>query len=124
MTRDRDVVRRRVLDRVVAGEAPDPHRREHVEVGRERPHADTSKRTWSLPLPVQPCATASAPNSRAAAHEVPGDHRTRQRRHQRVLALVQRVGLDRPARCTPSANSARGVDDERLDRTGRERALA
>ena len=27
----------------------------------------TSKRTWSLPLPVQPCATASAPCSRAAA---------------------------------------------------------
>ncbi len=27
----------------------------------------TSKRTWSLPFPVQPCATASAPCSRAAA---------------------------------------------------------
>ena len=27
----------------------------------------TSNRTWSLPLPVQPCATASAWNSRAAA---------------------------------------------------------
>ena len=28
---------------------------------------DTSKRTWSLPLPVQPWATASAPCSLAAA---------------------------------------------------------
>jgi hypothetical protein len=28
---------------------------------------DVSKRTWSLPLPVQPWATASAPASRAAA---------------------------------------------------------
>ena len=26
----------------------------------------TSKRTWSLPLPVQPWATVVAPNSRAA----------------------------------------------------------
>jgi len=26
----------------------------------------TSKRTWSLPLPVQPCATVEAPNWRAA----------------------------------------------------------
>ena len=28
---------------------------------------ETSKRTWSLPLPVQPCATVEAPNWRAAA---------------------------------------------------------
>ena len=27
----------------------------------------TSKRTWSLPLPVQPCATVLAPNCFAAA---------------------------------------------------------
>ena len=27
---------------------------------------DTSKRTWSLPLPVQPCATVCAPKSYAA----------------------------------------------------------
>ena len=27
---------------------------------------ETSKRTWSLPLPVQPWATVCAPNSRAA----------------------------------------------------------
>ena len=26
---------------------------------------DTSNRTWSLPFPVQPCATTSAPISRA-----------------------------------------------------------
>src|SRR5262249_39512394 len=28
---------------------------------------ETSKRTWSLPLPVQPCATVDAPTSRATA---------------------------------------------------------
>ena len=27
---------------------------------------ETSKRTWSLPLPVHPCATVPAPNLRAA----------------------------------------------------------
>ena len=32
-----------------------------------RARVDTSKRTWSLPLPVQPWATASAPCWRAAA---------------------------------------------------------
>jgi hypothetical protein len=34
--------------------------REHRQLGRERP-MPTSKRTWSLPLPVQPCATVEAP---------------------------------------------------------------
>src|SRR4051812_5580857 len=53
-----------------------------MESRREKPHmrtgantsrsgasvrSATSNRTWSFPLPVQPCATASAPNSRAAA---------------------------------------------------------
>ena len=53
-----------------------------IDISRVRPHTrtgastsssgasarvDTSKRTWSLPLPVHPCATASARCSRAAA---------------------------------------------------------
>ncbi len=38
--RDRDVVPVRVEDRVLAGEAPVTHRREHLEIGSERPHAD------------------------------------------------------------------------------------
>ena len=50
---------------------------------------DTSKRTWSLPLPVQPWATASAPCAFAARDEVLHDHGPRQRRHQRVAVLVQ-----------------------------------
>ena len=29
----------------------------------------TSNRTWSLPLPVQPCATVAAPNRFAAARD-------------------------------------------------------
>ena len=32
--------------------------------------SDTSNRTWSLPLPVQPCATASAPVSRATSTSI------------------------------------------------------
>ena len=46
-----------------------PHVRTGASVSRSGASArvDTSKRTWSLPLPVQPWATASAPYSRAAA---------------------------------------------------------
>ena len=46
-----------------------PHSRTGASTSRSgaRARVDTSKRTWSLPLPVQPWATASAPNSRAAA---------------------------------------------------------
>ncbi len=46
-----------------------PHVRTGASTSRSGARARrlTSKRTWSLPLPVQPWATASAPNSRAAA---------------------------------------------------------
>src|SRR3954463_780077 len=46
-----------------------PHDRTGAMVSRSGASArvDTSKRTWSLPLPVQPWATASALCSRAAA---------------------------------------------------------
>ena len=92
-----------------------------IESSRVKPHTRTgastsrsgasarrrhSKRTWSLPLPVQPCATASAPCSRGGAHEVPRDDRPRQRGHERVLALVERVGPQR-GQTYSSANSAR-----------------
>ena len=54
----------------------------------------TSKRTWSLPLPVQPWATASAPFARGDLDEQLGDERPGERGGQRVGALVQRVGLE------------------------------
>ncbi len=46
-----------------------PHTRTGASTSRSGASArtDTSKRTWSLPLPVQPWATESAPNSRAAS---------------------------------------------------------
>src|SRR3954451_643016 len=46
-----------------------PHPRTGAIVSRSGASArvDTSNRTWSLPFPVQPWATASAPCSRAAA---------------------------------------------------------
>src|SRR5207248_8014438 len=46
-----------------------PHERTGAIVSRSGASArvDTSKRTWSLPFPVQPWATASAPCFRAAA---------------------------------------------------------
>ena len=51
----------------------------------------TSKRTWSLPLPVQPWATASAPCSRATSTCL-RDQRAREGRDQRVAPLVERAG--------------------------------
>ena len=46
--------------RSVRGDAPDPGRGQDLEVGA-RGRVPTSKRTWSLPLPVHPWATAWAP---------------------------------------------------------------
>ena len=83
---------------------------------------ETSKRTWSLPLPVQPWATASAPWRRAASTRCFDDDRPRERNDQRVLALVERVGLDR------AGHEVRGelrpqVEHLGLDGPGRERPL-
>ena len=54
-----------------------------------------SKRTWSLPLPVAPWATAVAPCFWATVHQVPRDQRTGERGGQRIDALVERVRLQR-----------------------------
>src|SRR6478752_296642 len=48
-----------------------------------------SNRTWSLPLPVQPWATAVAGNR----HQMPPDQRPRERGYQRVAAFVERARL-------------------------------
>ena len=61
-------------------------------VGRERGDA-ASNRTWSLPLPVQPWATAVGAVLAGDAHEPARDQRPRERGHERVAALVERARL-------------------------------
>ena len=55
----------------------------------------TSKRTWSLPLPVQPCETIVPPCLRGRGHQVLDDQRPGQRGHQRVAVHVEGVGAQR-----------------------------
>ena len=64
---DRDAVAGGVLDGLLPGHAPAPHRAPPPRGRAPASAVDTSKRTWSLPLPVQPWATASAPKRRAAS---------------------------------------------------------
>ncbi len=112
---DRDVVLRRVVDAVVAGHAPHPHRGEHLEVGGEGAHAD-------LEAHLVVALAGAAVRDRVGAEltgrddEVLGDHRARERGHERVLALVERVGprargrssrrRTRPAASTTLASTA------------------
>ena len=53
-------------DRLVPGQGEVTDRGDALQVGGQG-WMPTSKRTWSLPLPVQPWATVVAPCSRAAA---------------------------------------------------------
>ena len=68
--------------------------------------ADTSKRTWSLPLPVHPWATASAPWRLRSGDEVLDDHRPRTATTRAGTALVERVRGERRTQYS-SANSSR-----------------
>ena len=84
---------------------------------------DTSKRTWSLPLPVQPWATPSAPNVRAASTRCStmigrdSDDTSGYRPSYRALALS--------AGATNSlAYCSHAVDDDHLDGAGGQRPLA
>ena len=74
-----------------------------------------SMRTWSLPLPVQPCAIVSQPGLPRVLDGRLGDERPAQRREQRVAEPVDRVGLDRGDDEVVGELLAR-VDDVRLDR--------
>ena len=51
----------------------------------------SSNRTWSLPLPVAPCAIASAPRLMRDLDQPLGDQRPRDRRAEQIDALVERV---------------------------------
>src|SRR6266480_3429069 len=82
---DRDAVLRRVLDRVLPRQAPDPHGREHLEVRRER-----SRRYFEPHLVVALSCTAVRDRVRivltGGADQMPRDDRPRQCRDERVLA--------------------------------------
>ena len=52
----------------------------------------TSKRTWSLPLPVQPCSDILRAVLVRDLDEIPGDDRARQCAHHRALVLVHAIG--------------------------------
>ena len=83
----------------------------------------TSNRTWSLPLPVQPCATVVAPILRRRLHEVLDDQWPGQRRHQRVAVHVEGLRLER-GQAVLLGELVPGVGDDRLDRTAGQCALA
>ena len=55
----------------------------------------TSNRTWSLPLPVQPCDDDRAAVPGRRRDQVLDDQRPGQRRHQRVAVHVEGVGAQR-----------------------------
>ncbi len=109
-----------------------------MESGRVKPHmrtgASTSRSGASVRrLDLEPhlvvALAGAAVGDRVGrelagrGHEMAGDHRPRQRRHEWVLPLVERVRLDR-VDDEPGRVLLAGVDDPRLDRTGDERALA
>ncbi len=93
--RDRDVVPVRVEDRVLTSEAPVTHRREHLEIGSERPHADLEPH---LVVALARAAVSDRVGTPLPGreHEVLRDDRPRERRDERVLPLVLRVRLQTP----------------------------
>ena len=83
----------------------------------------TSKRTWSLPLPVQPCAMYLRLVPVRLLDEVLHDDRADHRADERVLVLVERVRLERLGDELLDVLLAHVLDD-RLDRADPERLLA
>jgi hypothetical protein len=69
-------------------------RRDHLDVGLQRRNRPSSKRTWSLPLPVAPWATASAPVILRDLDLALGDQRPGDRGAEQVLALIERIGAE------------------------------
>ena len=82
----------------------------------------TSNRTWSLPLPVQPCDTIVPPCLAGRRHQVLDDQRPRQRRHQRVAVHVEGVGPQR-RQAEVGGELLPGVDHLGLDRAAVQRPL-
>src|SRR5680860_815692 len=119
---DGDVEAAGVLDRVVAGEAPDAHGREHLEIGSEGPHRHLETHLV-VPFPGAAVSDSVGAVLAGGRDQMPGDHRARQRRHEWVFPLVEGVGADR-GRDVLAAELLSQVDDERLDRAGRARPRA
>ena len=83
----------------------------------------TSKRTWSLPLPVQPWATDRRAVVARRLDEVLDDDRPGQRRDERVAVEVERVGLER-RQAVVVGELVLEVEHERLHRTAGQCSLA
>ena len=110
----------RVVDRVLAGEPPHTDRREHLEVRCERAHRHLEAH---LVVPLARATVGDGVGTVLAgrADEVARDDRARQRGDEWVLALVERVGLER-GRDVVAGELVLRVDDDRLDRARGERA--
>ena len=102
-----------------------PHSRTGAMISRSGASArvDTSKRTWSLPLPVQPWATASASWVRAAATRCLTMTGRDSADTKRVSPLVHGVGLER-GDAEVAGELLPGVDHDGVDGTGGQRPLA
>ncbi len=85
--------------------------------------ADTSMRTWSLPLPVQPCAMAAAFSMCAISTSFFAISGRLERRGERIPLFVQRVGLQRGQDVVARKLLAH-VQHVASDGAGRHRALA
>ena len=83
----------------------------------------TSNRTWSLPLPVQPWATVSAPNCCAAATRCLTITGRDSADTSGYLSLYSALALQR-GQAVVVGELVLGVDDDRLDRAARQSALA
>ena len=92
LDRHLDAVLLGVGDLLLAGHAPVPHRRQHGQIGCERGH-----RCLEPHLVVALARAAVGDRRRATGagdrHQVPPDQRPRQRRYQRIAALVERARL-------------------------------
>ncbi len=94
VTGDRNPARRGVVDRVLArADVPLAPGRDDRELRRERLYA-SSKRTWSLPFPVQPWESASQPVFERDLDLLAGDERPCGRRAEEVVVLVDGAGLE------------------------------
>ncbi len=83
----------------------------------------SSKRSWSLPLPVQPWTAASAPELDRELGDGLRDHRPREGGDERVLAFVERVRLER-LRDLLAGERLAAVDEGDVGGAGRIAALA
>ncbi len=119
---DRDLPLRGEIDALGPRQSPLPCRREHLEVGGEDPGRHFEP---DLVVALARAAVADGVGAVAAGRgdEMLDDDGARQRRHERILALIERVGAQRGHEDVLGEVGAR-VDDLDLDRTGGAGTLA